>query len=476
MPGDLGRHGLRVAVVAVGLACAPGARSQQAWSGLQEPHADWALSAGASHTDDATLLPNGPSDTIATAGVSGSLYRDTGHLRADIDGSAYFQDYLDNTFSNHVLGNLRTLDSYAFVPDRFTWVLQDTFGQVTLNPQLPATPTNWISANVVSTGPDAYLQFGDQFGLSLGGRYGRSDYQSNPIAQPDDQLFTGNLGLVKNFAPKTSLSLNGSVTRIEYKAAGQPGYDEFDYFGRFNTQSVRAGIMIDAGYTEVRQAGSTSSDPLLRLTVFRRLTPSWNLNLSAGSEFQNAGAATQAALSGSQVLNGQTVPVGLPGATPGGNGVANVLLNDNVFHSEHATASFDFVRPRTTIDLHASVTDQHYEFNAAGLDRNITDFGAGFTRRLRPSLTFHASASQDRQKPTVLEPGYRYTFADTGFDWHVGSWLALVLNYHHENRPADPGYPGYVENVIYLGLTYGPPKHNFAGQAPPPPGSAPPTR
>ncbi len=230
--------------------------------------------------------------------------------------------------------------------------------------------------------------------------------------------------------------------------------------------------MIDAGYTQVRQAGSTSSDPLLRLTVFRRLTPSWNVNLSLGSEFQNAGAATQSALSGSQVLNGQTVPVGLPGATPGGgNGVANVLLNENVFHAEHASLSLDFVRPRTTIDLHANVTDQHYEFNASALDRELIEFGAGFTRRLRPSLTFHASVSQDQQLEPAAEPGYRYTFADAGFDWHAGSWLTIALSYHREHRPVGADYPGYTENVVYLGLTYGPPKHNFVGQPPVQPGS-----
>ena len=459
-------HFIWVAVPGLALA-APAALADASWTDLQVPHADWALSVGASHTDDATMLPNGPSDTIATAGVSGSLYRDTGRLRADIDGSAYLEDYTDHTFSNHVLGNLRTLDSYAFVPGRLSWMLQDTFGQVTLNPQLPAIPTNWISANILSTGPEAYLQLGNDFGISLGGRYGRADFQSNPNAQVDDQSFGGTLGVVKNLAPKTTVSLNGSVTRIEYQETGQPAYDEFDYFGRFNTESARAGVTLDAGYTQVRQSGSAANDPLLRLTAFRRLTPSWSVNLTMGSEFQNAAAATQAALSGTQVVNGQVVPIPVPGSTPGfGNGVANVVLSDNVFRSEHAGASLDFVRPRTTIDLHASVAQQRYEFGASALDRDLTDVGVGFTRRLRPSLTFHASASQERQKPSATEPGFRYTYADAGFDWRAGSWLGVVLNFHHENRPADSSFAGYVENVVYLGLSYGPPKRNLTAPLP----------
>ncbi len=467
------RRSIRQVVLVLGLVATAAAWAEDGWSGLQTAHADWALLAGASYTDNATLAPVGKSDEIATAGVEGSLYRDSGRLRADLDGVLRYEDYIDHTFPGHLVGNLRSLASYQFVPERLSWVVQDTYGQASLNPSLPTTPSNRINANMLSTGPDANFRFGGDLGLSLGARYARTDFQNNPTAQANDQRVSANVSLAKHFSAASSLSLNVGESRLEYKEPGTPHFDESDAFVRYSTQAMRTGAIVDAGYTQVREAGSTVSDPLLRATVYRRLTPSWNLNLSAGSEFQNSGIALQSALAGTHVVNGQVVPAGPPGAPPGSaGGVGNVIVANSIFRADHVGLSLDFVRPRTTIDLKADETRERYQFGASALDREYTTVGATVTRQLRQSLSLRASAVAARQKTSAQQPGFRSTIADLGLDWRAGSWLTVSLAYHREDRPADPIFAGYVENVIYLGLSYGPPKHSLALPGAPPSGTA----
>ena len=295
-----------------------------------------------------TLEPGGPSDTIATAGVDASVYRDTGHLKLDFDGSLRYEDYLDHTYPSHTLGQLVGTAQYAFVPDRFVWMLQDTYGQTTINPEAPTTPQNRINANYVSTGPDAALPLGNSLDLLLGARYAQANFQSNPVAQVDNDTVSGNLGLRERLSPTSSLSINATASRLDYQDTPLPGYDQQSLYGRFDARSARGGLALDLGASQLKQNGQTVRDPLARLTLFHRLTPSWNVNLAVSSEFQNSAQALQSALSNARVLNGQLVNgATAPAGGPPGSAVADINLTQAPFRSDSARLAFDFVRPRT---------------------------------------------------------------------------------------------------------------------------------
>jgi hypothetical protein len=453
-----------------GLAAAAAASAEDYYSSYRLPHADWSLFAGANFTDNATLAANGPSDTIATAGFGGSLYRDGPQLKADLDGVAYYEDYLGGTFSSSWLGNFRGRASYAFVPDSFSWVAEDAFGQVSANPLLPTTPANRVNGNFFSTGPDGYLRFSSDFGLTLGARYAQSNFQSNPYAQVDDQRLTGNLGLVKHLSQLTAISLNATASRVEYQVAGHPGFDQAEFFGRYESRSARSGLTLDAGTSKLRDSvtGSDVQDPVVRLNVFHRLTPSWNVNLSAGQQYQNTASALQSAVNSTQVVNGQVVPPTSGGPPTGAGGpTVDVLLNQSPYQSQYLTLGFDFVRTRTTFDLHGRFERQRYQFAAAGSDRDLRGGGVRFSRQLRPALAFRASADYESRAPLAGQPGDRTKYADIGLEWRLGAMLAANFAYHREDREADTGGVAYAVNRLYLGLSYGPPKHGTLAQPAP---------
>lgn len=449
-----------MAALAAVAAAAPAA-ADDIYSGLQTPHTSWSLFAGATYTDDATLVPNGPSDTIATGGFGLDLYRDTGRLQADIDGSVRYEDYLKDTYPGHVLGSLIGKASYAMVPERLNWVITDTYGQIAANTLLPTTPYNRINVNSVSTGPDGDIPFGGTTDLTLGARYSRSDFQQNPLVpQVSTDSVTGRLGLVEHLTAASSLSFNLSSSHVEYVANGIPGYDEFDAFGRYDNKSARGGLSLDIGASEIKESGRTDHNPLVRITAYHRLTPSWNVNLSLGSQFLNTGQGFASALDSQHAVNGQVTPTnpGAPGQPT--TGIPNLQLGQSPYRSDSANISFDFVRPRTQINFGGGYSRNTYPFTTGSLNLKSGQATAALTRRLRQSLNFLVNASYITQSPAGTLAGNRTTTESAGFEWRPGALLAITLTDIHTDRSSTAGISGvsFVQNMIYLGLTYGPPK------------------
>ena len=460
----------RVAIVTVALAGALAAGSAAAddlYGPFATPHTAWSVFAGATRTDNATLLPGGPSDTVATAGVDLSLFRDTGHLRADVDGSLRYEDYLDNTYPGHTLGQVTATAAYAFIPERFVWVVQDTYGQTNANPEQPTTPQNRINANYLSTGPDAALRLGGTLDLLVGARYSQSYFQSNPFAQVDSRSESGTLGLRDRLSTSSSISVNVTDAHVEYQEPGNPSYDQATVYGRYDARSTRGGLALDVGVAQLRDAGGTVHDPLARLTLFHRLTPSWNVNLGVASEFQNSAQALQAAFAGERVVNGQLVngATGSAGGPPGST-VADIVLSQAPFRSDTAQLAFDFVRPRTSIDISGSAGRQRYQFGASDLDRNVAQGGASFSRRLRPTLDFRLGGLYARRTPLSTLPGDRTTSGTASLDWRPGALLAVTAAYFHDRRSSDVGGISYTANRIYVGFSYGPPRPHVEFETP----------
>ena len=80
-------------------------------------------------------------------------------MTTSITSRLEYRDYLDDTFDSEVVGNLVGNALVDIVEDRFTWTLEDTFGQSTQNQFAPVTPDNRENVNYLSTGPDFTLSF-----------------------------------------------------------------------------------------------------------------------------------------------------------------------------------------------------------------------------------------------------------------------------------------------------------------------------
>lgn len=444
------RRPVLIATTLVALTAPTLVRAQSVFDGFALPRSTWSVYGGATHTDNATLAPGGPSDTIVSAGFAGAFFKDTGRLRANVRGAAQYEEYVDGTFDSDVLASLNATAQYAFVPDRFTWMVEDTYGQVASNTFQPATPSNRTNVNFFSTGPDFVLRFGAASGVRVDARYARTDYESGNI---DDQRYSGTVGVFRQLSAAATVSLNAGAQRVEYQSNPVSGYDTQEYYARLESRRTRYALALDVGQTQVHDQGESQSTPLVRLTAYRRLSPSWNLNVAASSEYRNSGDITRAALGQGRIVNGEVVY-----ADPTLTGIlaANTTLVNRPVRYESLRAGLDFARVRTTLGATASAGRERYQFGGQTLGRREWRVGANATRRLRPTLRADLAFDYVKRTFTALDQGDADRNASLTVSWDLSSRLSTNFGVRYQRRESDLNAFSFSAKMVYIGVTYGP--------------------
>lgn len=468
-------RGIAAAVCAVLLAPSL-AHAQDVWDAFPLPKSDWQLFSGLTFSDNVTKSPDGRSDTIATVGATGAFFKDEGRLRANVRATAWYDHYLNGTYDGEVLGALAGKVRYDVLPERLSWVFEDTYGQTASDTFRPATPGNRTNANFLSTGPDVALRFGAVSGLRLGGRYELNTFDDGTL---DEERLRGNATLFRRFSGTSTGSINASAARTEYRGGtvtltdgtAAQGYDIRELYGRWELRRARYAFSIDAGATEVEQESLTERSPLTRLSFYRRVTPSISLNVSAGQEYRSGADILRDSINGVRIVNNEVVYIP-PGLDP--RFVFDVIADLNVrsqpIRYQFARAYVDVVRERTTFGFGGSAGRERFQFAGQNLDRDVWDVGVSVTRRFRPALTGTLAANYYDRRFLNLPNGDRNTAVTAQMSWQVSAQLALNAGLRHERRESDVELFTYRENLAFVGVTFGRPKPVLSG---PPAGTVP---
>ena len=394
---------------------------------------------GAGYSDNIARSSTGEQDeTIGTLGLQFSLDQRTAKLTADIIGDLAYFDYLDDTFASELTGNIAANARFAFVPERFEWLVADNFGQVLSNPFAPATPGNRENINVFTTGPDFAMRLGSQMRLRVGGRYTMTTYENRPF---DSDIVSGELALVRELSSSSELSLNGQVQSIEYdQQALNADYDQTQAFVRYDATGARTTLTIDVGYTEVKpDGGGDSQDGLLfRFDAARRLSPSTTATLSAGREFANSATA----FAGIQGANGISLEsaIGLQTVQP--------------FTNDRVAASLDFSRNRTGFTVSAGWFDQSYD-NAPTLDQTLTTVAAQVRRDLSSRTSVAVRALYAQADFNQSGGDYDELNAGVNFVLRLSPATSLAFNYDYWDRNGNALSGDYQENRFWLLFAFG---------------------
>ena len=135
------------------LACIAPALS--AAQGVAESELIWSLEAGAEHTDNVARAPvDEESETVGVGRFNIAVDAVRPRLTANIGANLEYRDYVDEAFQSELVGGLDGFVSYAFVPERFIWVVTDNYGQIANQRTLADSPDNRQNVNYFSTGPD----------------------------------------------------------------------------------------------------------------------------------------------------------------------------------------------------------------------------------------------------------------------------------------------------------------------------------
>jgi len=414
-----------------------GALGMAAGATLQAGNFDYQVSAGAAHSDNVNrVAEDGVEENIASAGLRFSFDEQTRKLKTDLVGSFDYQKFLDDTYESQLIGNFVGNLTVSFIPDRFSWTVDDNFGQVLADPLLPATPLNSENINFFSTGPDVTFALGAQNRLELAARYLRTDYEDSPF---DSTTTLGQVGVGRTLSSVNSLSINARLQSVDFaEPLLSQDYEQTDMFLRFEANGARTRISADAGITELnRDLGEDIDSELLRIEAVRQLSRASTLSLLAGREFANAGTAF-ADLQGSGPITldptaGRQVPA--------------------PFERDHASLAWMFELDQTSFSLRAAYEEQNYEF-ADTLDQELTTFSAFFRRYLSAATDVQLDIARIGGQFALGGAEYTDTNGGLAFNWGVSRNIALSLSYRYSDRDGDAITGDYTENRLWLSISF----------------------
>lgn len=456
MPKTRTRSATRTAVSTIGLTAmlaAPLARAVDK---------DLSFHVGDTWSDNVTYSANDPvADHITGVAtkiglaISGPVLE--AKARADLTYLHYVDGTFDDQFQRGFIGDARL----NFLDGRFSWVATETYGPVLEDPLSTDRPDNWTYDSYFTTGPDVI--FGPLSGthVLVGARYGRVDYETE--TEPGNEQYSANLALVFSTSERTETSVNVNGRRVKQQAVvsndvlvPRADYDLGETYAHYSNDGSRNSVSIDAGISALRMNGEasdqdgTSTAPLLRLGLGRKIMPRLTLSLYGGTQYEeNLGRFQRL----------QNTPQ--PGGQSPGQVRDDVVTTSSPLKDTYGTLMLSYDGPRTTADVSVSRNRVEVERteevgSALAADQEYTTANFDLQRHVTPTWTLGLAGNyQDRDYGTLGRRD-KDVVGQLSSIWRLQQKLELTLIYQYHERNSNVADAQYEVNSIQLELVYRP--------------------
>jgi hypothetical protein len=398
----------------------------------------YGVDVGIGESDNVTLVSTDKvSQTIAVADADFDLKQQTRLFDVDAKGNFSYLDYLQNAYGAQLIGRFDGTAKFALIPERVTWVLQESFGQAQIDPFTPVTPTNLENVNYVATGPDVALRLGATVFLDLTARYARTTYETDPF---DSNRMMGSAALGLPLSAQSSVSIDASYERVLFdNTEVNTDFDRSSGYGHYEAHGARTDITANLGVTKVDQGSESITGPLARLQLSRQLSSASKLTFTAVRDLTDASTAFST----------------LQGGAIGGIVTAPAVITLTNYTVTYGSLDWQYTRNRTTFDLSGTWEKDSYDGQPLqDLTRDTAQF------RVERRLT-HAFTAQ------LLGSLYKTNYENTDFsetDWLAGAALTfregrgleIRLRCEHVSRVVSGIGSGYTENRAFLTIGYRP--------------------
>jgi hypothetical protein len=377
--------------------------------------------------------------------------------RADLTYLHYVDDTFDDQFQRGFIGDARL----NFFDGRFTWIATENYGPVLEDPLSTDRPDNWTYDSYFTTGPDVI--FGPLSGIHVlvGARYGRVDYETK--TEPGNEQYSANLALVFSGTERSETSLNVKGRRVSQQAVEsndvlvpRADYDLGEAYAHYATDGSRNSLSIDAGIStltvndETSEQDGTSSAPLVRLGLGRKLSSRFTLSLYGGTQFQeNLGRFQRL----------QNTPQ--PGGQNPGDVRDDVITTSSPLKDTYGTLMLSYDGPRTTADVSFSQNRVKVEGNqevdsALAADQEYSTANFVLQRHVTPTWTLQLAGNyQDRDYGTFGRRD-KDVVGQLSSVWRLQQKLELTLIYQYHQRDSNIPDAEYQVNSIQLEVVYRP--------------------
>ncbi len=401
------------------------------------------LDGGVNYTDNVSRSQvDEESETIGTAGLLLGITTDRPKLDADVAAHLEYRHYLDDTFDSEVVGGVNAFVAYAFIPERFIWVVEDNFSQISSDITAVDTPDNRENVNFLSTGPDFTIGLTSRTSLQLSGRVSDAYYEER---ETDSQGLSGSVALIRQMSDASSLSLNGSTSETDFDEEVFSDFRIDSAFLRWQTATERTTLILDGGYDRVVQddpfnltEDDESGGLLARLEFSRAVGARSRVGVIAGTGLETPGQGLQRV---QDVI----------GVDPDDDDDA--IVGSDAYRADYAFLSFNTDWERGSI---AAVVDFRSETHETETEADRDAYGALI------------EASREISRRFTVSLNSRYTkndFSETGFafdEWSVGAGMSMQVSDRfsvqariaHIEGSSDDGTRDFDENTAYIGFSY----------------------
>jgi hypothetical protein len=409
------------AVALVGLLGAVAAHAEVAYE----------VEAGVGASDNITRVATDEIDeTLASLGLTLDWQEQSRRINGTTLIDLSYVEYLDDTYDSEVLGTASADITFGIVPERFTWLVSDEFGQSQTDPFAPVTPETRENINYFTTGPDFILRFGQAMVARVFGRYSITDYEDSPL---DADRVTFGMAIGRDFSARSRAALNLVSDSSSFDDAVNTDYERRSAYLSYDlTGTGRTTINSRLGYSWLELDGADETGgPLFGLDLTRQLTEASQLTLSAVHEFSDAGEMLGDA----------------------GQGSTEITSSSDPFESSEISLGWRFDKHRTSFGLTTSYSQRRYETQAS-IDSDRTNFSLDLGRRLRPTLRLGLVASLTNEEFVNTAVDSDEWLAGLTLDWQFGRHMGLRLRVDHNERSATEGAGDYEENRAFLSFTF----------------------
>lgn len=392
---------------------------------------------GAGYSDNITRVGQDEvSESMASAGLVLDWQERRPRFSADVSVDGDYVHYLDDTYDDDIVGGLDGTLDFKLLPDRLSWVVQDSFGQESIDPFSPVTPDTRENVNYFTTGPTLEFLVGRAL-TRVFATYSLTDFERTSF---DSERVLGGLSIGRRSASGDGLAFNAVTENVKFKNDFNDDYDRASAYLSYDRAGARTEISAEVGYTWLElEDGTKSDDPRFSLEVTRELSTSSTLELTLGTQLTDSSNALRSDLGG-----GGT---GTPGA---GSGVTSSAAP---YENRYASLAWQFNRHRTSLSLGTDWSDDTYD-QTPEFDRERLNFNASIGRQISSRMSVSLQGNMSNEEFVTSGASVDTLELGAAMTWQLGPTLGLRFDFTRSDRQSSDGLGEYVENRAFLSLTY----------------------
>lgn len=401
-----------------------------------QPSAPVSIWLGRLQSDNIRRVAEGGRGAYNSLGTDFGLAREFNRFEGGLTGNLEFRSYDSDTgTSDERVGDLNAFANFDIVPDRFSWLIQDSYSTARTDFLRVDNFDNRENISVFSTGPELNLPLGERNSLEIKSIYSDANYaDSNEL---DSKSVLSEFSILHQANSTLTYGISGTVNDIEYVS------DNFNYkiktLALVYEKTLSSGeARIELGRNAVTQGTLETDGPLARLSWSRDVGRRGRLGVSGNREFTNSSIFYGARF---DISNRSAF---LPGMTP------DIALTRSVVERKDVAMNYEWEFRRTDIVISTSATREIYQ-DLSDLNNENSIQSAYLRRELTTKSSIDLSVTIAERDFSSIARKERDRFFSASYTRSLSGSLDLDVNVEKAKREGADAFSEllYEVRVIY---------------------------